>query len=443
MRCIFLPVFYGLFFTNLIDAQTAAQRRMDSLCVEYIRNYKDIAMDEMERSGIPASIKLAQGILESRAGTSELAQHASNHFGIKCGKDWSGASYSKHDDERDQRGRLVHSCFRKYNSVVECFADHSAFIRNPDKEYRYGFLFQLDPRDYKAWAEGLQKAGYSSVNFYAEKLIHYIELYRLNEYDQLAYNGRVALKRLAEVNGVKMVQARSGETLAQIAQLYNLPIEKLVACNDNLYAPNQALSLGAWVYMQRKADSWAGPEVFHKMEAGQTLFDIAQRYGISLASLQQRNGLRPGEQPANYEYIRLRGERGVGEQILVRNSEPPAAPLPSGSTKIQTRKTAPNTRVITVEMLPETKMAEPVAAYLVEEDRAEVVSDLERTTPENTQPLIIVDTQTGETQIYHTVRQGETLYSIARRFGVSTDSIRQLNQIKGNVVRTGQSLRVQ
>ena len=97
-----------------------------------------------------------------------------------------------------KQGHPVESCFRKYANVVECFADHSAFIRNPQKEYRYGFLFELDPLDYKAWAEGLQRSGYSSVDYYGERLVHYIELYQLNDYDRLAASGQTGLKRSVE-----------------------------------------------------------------------------------------------------------------------------------------------------------------------------------------------------------------------------------------------------
>ncbi|MBL7775631.1 MAG: glucosaminidase domain-containing protein, partial [Saprospiraceae bacterium] len=303
-RLLFFTI---LFLNQSASAQSPAELRMDSLRADYIRRYQDIAMDEMEHSGVPASIKLAQAILESRAGTSELAQQASNHFGIKCGKGWTGPSYAKFDDERDRQGRPRNSCFRKYASVVECYADHSTFIRNPEKAYRYGFLFELDPRDYKAWAEGLEKAGYSTVDYYAERLIYFIEHYRLYELDERAVNGRVALKRLAEINGVKMLQARQGETLLDMARLANLPSERLQAFNDGQYAPDQPLRQGDWVFIQPKAEQWSGAETFHQIEPGQGLFQVAQRYGIRLESLLALDGVIAGDQPAPYEFLRLRG----------------------------------------------------------------------------------------------------------------------------------------
>lgn len=399
-------------------------------------------MEEMERSGVPASIKLAQGILESRAGTSELALQASNHFGIKCGKDWNGQTYEKHDDAFDKKGQPLNSCFRKYNNVVECFADHSEFMRNPEKKYRYGFLFELNPLDYKAWAQGLQDAGYSTAGHYAERLIYFIELHQLNQYDQQVLEGRNALKRMAEVNGVKMVQARAGETLENISGLYNVPLEKLINCNDNGYLPNQKLGMGAWVYIQPKNESWSGTEQFHQVEPGQSLFDIAQRYGIRLESLRNRNGLRAGQEPAAYEYIRLQGKAIFGEKVLVQ---------PSGdmlkNTQVKSVKVGPaeipgagNARRITIEMLPEKKLEAPVPVdQLLEFMEPDSLTN--QTAPPG-QPEIYIDTQTGETQIYHTVQKGDTLYKIARRFDVSPARIRQMNQIPDNTIRIGQTLRV-
>lgn len=416
---------------------------LDSIWREYIHKYKDIAMDEMERSGVPASIKLAQGILESRAGTSELAENANNHFGIKCGKGWKGKSYAKDDDEHNKKGERVNSCFRKYDSVVECFADHSEFLRNPEKRHRYGFLFELDPLDYKAWANGLQDAGYSSVHYYAEKLIYFTERYQLNEYDAMAWNGRLALKRLAQVNEVKMVQARPGETLSEIAELYKLPIENLLRFNDFGYPADKPLSIGAWVYVQSKRDYWNGPAVFHDVAQDQTLFEIAQLYGLQLSVLLQRNGLQTGEEPVAGERVRLKGKSSAGERLRLRPAETP--PDPDPTPVAATENFASNDLI--VEMIPEEPMATPVPAA-----NWPAVRDTERTDipdasvllldHEDPQPYTVLDTATGETETYHTVTKGDTLYSIARKYGVSTARLRQFNRMKDNIVKIGQSLRV-
>ena len=128
----------------------------------YTDQFQTAAVLEMQRLGVPASITLAQGILESGAGTSELAKNANNHFGIKCGNNWTGETYKKKDDDKDADGNLKESCFRKYKKVEDSYMDHGQFLRDPKKEQRYGFLFKLDPTDYKGWAYGLQSAGYST-----------------------------------------------------------------------------------------------------------------------------------------------------------------------------------------------------------------------------------------------------------------------------------------
>lgn len=145
----------------------------------YINTYEEIAIEEMKRTGIPASIKLAQAINESGFGKSYLARSGNNHFGIKCGKDWTGATISKKDD-RYVKGRLKKSCFRKYENATESFKAHSDFLVNRS---RYASLFKLSPTDYKGWAKGLQKAGYATSKTYARKLIDLIERYDLHQYD--------------------------------------------------------------------------------------------------------------------------------------------------------------------------------------------------------------------------------------------------------------------
>jgi flagellum-specific peptidoglycan hydrolase FlgJ len=142
--------------------------------VTYIGQYKDAAAIEMDRSGIPASIILAQGLLESGAGQSDLAKDANNHFGIKCNSNWTGKTYYKKDDDY-KNGVLTESCFRKYNSVAESYYDHAEFLHDPRKSNRYGFLFNLDRTDYKGWAYGLQSSGYATSSVYANQLIDLIE----------------------------------------------------------------------------------------------------------------------------------------------------------------------------------------------------------------------------------------------------------------------------
>ena len=147
---------------------------------QYIDRYKNLAVREMERTGIPASIKLAQGILESKAGTSPLARRSNNHFGIKCGAQWRGETYYSWDDEPQK------SCFRVYARVEDGYMAHSNFLRSPEKFERYGFLFELHPFNYRAWAHGLKAAGYATDPNYAHRLIEIIEKYELYRYDRQA-----------------------------------------------------------------------------------------------------------------------------------------------------------------------------------------------------------------------------------------------------------------
>jgi len=146
----------------------------------YIEEYKYLAIDEMIQFGIPASITIAQAIVESNAGASTLARETNNHFGIKCKDYWEGQEYFHRDDDKDKRGRLIPSCFRKYNSISESYRDHSLFLANND---HYKHLFSYDKTDYELWALGLEICGYASDSNYAAKLIRTIEIYNLHELD--------------------------------------------------------------------------------------------------------------------------------------------------------------------------------------------------------------------------------------------------------------------
>ncbi|MDZ7880346.1 MAG: glucosaminidase domain-containing protein [Saprospiraceae bacterium] len=171
-----VPTSYGTTATT-----TNQQARLN-----YVDRFKAIAVREMERTGVPASIKLAQGLLESDAGRSTLANQANNHFGVKCHSDWQGGRYYKEDDDYDPVTKeLLKSCFRVYKNADESFVAHSEFLRDPRKAARYGWLFQLPKTDYMAWAHGLEKSGYATASDYSEKLIKIIEDYQLVQFDGL------------------------------------------------------------------------------------------------------------------------------------------------------------------------------------------------------------------------------------------------------------------
>lgn len=148
--------------------------------LNYIQSYADLAVAEMARSGIPASITLAQGLLESHYGTSNLATKANNHFGIKCKSTWQGPSYYHKDDDLNEKGELIKSCFRSYASPIDSYIDHSDFLTGSD---RYAYLFELSKTDYIRWAHGLKKCGYATDPDYAIKLIKKIEQFKLYDFD--------------------------------------------------------------------------------------------------------------------------------------------------------------------------------------------------------------------------------------------------------------------
>ena len=285
----------------------------------YIERYAEIAVEEMYRSGVPASITLAQGLLESRYGQSELAVKGNNHFGIKC-HNWNGAGMYYDDDRKGE-------CFRKYASPEESYRDHSDFLRFRD---RYRFLFDLEPTDYKGWAHGLKKAGYATDSKYPQKLISLIEEFELYKYDLDGGDRRqrpespagpervervddsrketshLALSRQMEAkNGVPFVYSVEGESYASIAARYNLFHKEILRYND--LKEDVTLYPGTVVYLQKKKKQAAkGLDKHIVEEDDMSLTDIAQRYAVKLSSLLRMNGLAEDYEPKEGEVIILR-----------------------------------------------------------------------------------------------------------------------------------------
>lgn len=216
--------------------RTSAPAAYTDKVAEYIRIYAPIAQEEMELYRIPASITLAQGILESGAGNSELTRKANNHFGIKC-HGWQGGEVY-HDDDRSQE------CFRKYNDARYSFRDHSLFLT---ERKRYAALFELDPSDYRGWAKGLRAAGYATDRKYPDKLISLIERYELYRYDNKG--GRAAAVAYSENNptGTEYI-VKKGDTLYSIAKRYNLSVEELKQLNN---LTSNAIGIGQRLYVTR------------------------------------------------------------------------------------------------------------------------------------------------------------------------------------------------
>lgn len=293
---------------------------------EYIAMYKDVAIAQMSSHGIPASITLAQGCLESGDGNSYLATEANNHFGIKCHTDWKGPSVYRMDDH-DYK-----DCFRKYKKVQDSYDDHARFLRGRD---RYAFLFDLKITDYKGWAYGLKKAGYATNPQYAQQLIKIIEDYKLFQYDtQLASRAvkeknllppspsqlealtqlkpsknspmyKYSLNRtLYSQNGVAYVIANAGDTYKQIGDEYHLFTREILGFND--LKKDTEIAPGTVVYIEKKKKKAQRHLDVHIAEAGETYRDISQRYAVRLRSIEKYNKISRNDAPTEGEAVYLR-----------------------------------------------------------------------------------------------------------------------------------------
>lgn len=283
----------------------------ESPTLNYIEQYHKVAIREMHEHGIPASITLAQGILESGSGTSYLATEGNNHFGIKCHLDWKGGKVYRDDDKKNE-------CFRSYKDADESFRDHSLFLRNRS---RYASLFDEDPTDYKAWAKGLKKAGYATDRRYAHRLIDLIERYELHKYDLMEYTGEdLPVAEESEdrekedsfdpfeinesKNRVDYVVSRTGDTYEVIADAADKRVSDILKYNELSY--DDELKPGMIIYIQPKRKRAAREHQVHLVREGEDMHSISQKYGIRLEHLYRRNGMRAGQQPVAGQRLQLR-----------------------------------------------------------------------------------------------------------------------------------------
>jgi LysM repeat protein len=300
---------------------------------DYIKTYKDLAISEMKRTGIPASITLAQGMIESDFGRSSLAREANNHFGIKCHNDWTGPTVRHNDEKRNE-------CFRKYRKPEESFRDHSDFIRSGS---RYSFLFGIDKTDYKAWARGLKKAGYATNPDYANMLIRKIEENNLWYFDRgnnsaglppqatvpvidnesvqssdktespvsqtnrsNAVSARVP--RIMENNRIQYIIVKDGDTKEKLENEFNLLRWELARYNE--LKGDVVLVTGQILYLQPKRDRAEAGKEFHNTQEGDTMYLISQRYGIKIKNLYEMNRMAEGTEPE------------VGSKVWLRSTKP-------------------------------------------------------------------------------------------------------------------------
>lgn len=320
--------------TRTVVQQNSIIRHAKGEVNAYTNLYAGFAVTEMGRTGIPASITLAQGIIESDYGRSRLAYEANNHFGIKCHSDWKGKKIYHDDDKRQE-------CFRRYSRVEDSFKDHSDFLVDGS---RYDFLFDLKMDDYKGWARGLKKAGYATNPKYASMLINTIEENRLYLYDNIS-SGRssvdnrqvsnedyqnvidpvVADQKLLEEdidnfvvsrnkmrtgirNRIQYVIIKESDTYGTLASEFNLLSWELFRYND--LEDGRELTLGMLLYLQPKRNRAEAGEEFHIVEEGESMWSISQLYGVKLKILYERNRIISGADP------------DVGTELWLRRTKP-------------------------------------------------------------------------------------------------------------------------
>lgn len=383
---------------------TSAQN--SSVIQDYIDTYKEAAIAEMQRTGVPASIKLAQGIHETMAGTSVLVRKSNNHFGIKCKSNWAGASVSHDDDARGE-------CFRKYDSPADSYRDHSNFLRGSS---RYASLFKLDPLDYKGWAYGLKKAGYATNPKYPQIIIKLIEDYNLQDYTLIAMGkGPVEEELFARnegegevqptqailrtegdeeeniqdlpnyptgefaVNGTRVIYAKKGTSFLAIAREYDIALSKLFEYND--LEEMEELDKDQLVYLQRKRKT--GQNEFHTVRPGESLHDIAQQEAMRLDELVAYNHLSRDMHPLAGSTLYLKGAA-------------PARPNLSGT--------------------------------LANTDQNNSVN--------------MGSKRSRETAVTYVVKPRETVYSIAKRHNVTVGQLVEWNGLKDHKLSIGQQLKI-
>ena len=342
LKILFL-LFASLAFKNSF-AQLAESHGLDPVVVQYIKNYKELAIEEMQRTGIPASIKLAQGIHETSAGTSDLVRRSNNHFGLKCKSEWTGMTVKHTDDAPNE-------CFRKYENSKESYKDQSNYLKNSP---RYASLFDLDPTDYKAWAFGLKKAGYATNPKYSQVLIKLIEDYDLQDYtmialgklkpgqETLANNENKNLEKILDekpvvmqpepevvvyakneskkeavekkpeypdgefkINETKVIYAKKGTSYLSIAEKYSIPLARIFEFNE--MKVQEVVDKDQLIYIMRKRK--VGLNEQHIVKPGETLANIAQTEALRIESLLEYNFLQLNMQPAvgSVLYLRTKG----------------------------------------------------------------------------------------------------------------------------------------
>lgn len=374
MKNILLIISFCVFLSLDITAQRLTPE-------QYVATYKDLAIREMKRMGVPACITLAQGLLETEGGNSALLMKSNNHFGIKCKSTWTGDSVSHDDDAAGE-------CFRVYKNAEDSYRDHSNFLKGND---RYAFLFKLNPADYKGWAYGLKKAGYATNPNYPQILITNIEKYNLQQYslealgevpvfDATKFTNDPEVKMVVaddnnnntnpnqeiSINGCKAIRASKGTSLLAIATTYNIPLSKLLEIND--LQNDGLLPKDQLIFLQKKQIK--GSTSLYVAGKDESLYDVSQKNGVQLKSLQEFNSL------SNTDMLK--------EGTLVQ---------------LQPVVTKEQTQVAAKEM-----------------------------------PIQVENTK------IHVVQPGESLYGISKKYSITVSDLKSWNQLASDHISVGQQL---
>jgi LysM repeat protein len=426
MKHLFL--FLGLFYWGLASAQVNTRQTKE----QYIEKYKTIAISEMIRTGVPASITLAQGVLESSSGNSQLATEAKNHFGIKCHKDWKGPKMYMDDD-------TIGECFRVYGSAEESFTDHSNFLRTRP---RYAFLFDLNKTDYRSWALGLKKAGYATNPNYAQLLIDLIEKLQLMQYDLVDENGlknlvqhskpipkqhldEKVVKQIIKYNEIDAYAVqKNDEGPLSVADKFQMMPWQIYKYND-LPKEKFLFEPGEVVYLKPKRRKARTP--YHKVGATETLWQISQLHGIRLNSLRRKNHLEEGQEPAE-------------GTILFLRKKTDETPKTRSSNDIEQRKIQLQPKI---DSTPKYQPGDTIV-----KKPSSISGPPTDTLPKKVivpiKPIDTVSTERPSLLLpeFHTVLQGETAYSISKKYGIKVDDLLKRNGLTNASLRLGQQLKI-
>lgn len=443
--------FFGSLF--LFAAAFTAEAQQERMSVsEYIATFKYAAMEEMATFKIPASITLGQGILESSSGNSRLSKEGNNHFGIKCKKGWTGKTISEDDD-------ALGECFRAYDNPFESYRDHSLFLVGGN---RYAPLFSLAPTDYSRWATGLKDAGYATNQAYDKILTGIIVKYRLTMYDSLVLYGdgyfvNKDSQNTTMENGVPRVTVKPGEQTEGIAKRFKLESWQIYKYND--LPKDASINPGDILYLKPKKKKACIPT--HKVEYGENVYAISQKYGVKLKQVYKMNRLKPGQQVTPGEVINLQKKRGSTPKVLFDESNPNAenglaiskdsSKDENGTINKGTHIVHPGETLYFIAKKYNIKVGELVSwnnlesntlliGQLLVVDKGVVHNSQDTLTREGITKIVAMKTYNP---LYHVVMKGQTLYGIAAIYHMTLEELKQLNHLTTDVVGIGTKLLIQ